>query len=81
MKVFFTKKIACKIHQIQIGYFSRHFYVVNFRLLAMDHFKPDFVFKIFSRNLMTNIFKKCLADLSKTIFWVGDQPTQQFFLH
>ena len=41
MKVLLLK-IARKTHQIQISYYSRHFYVVNFKLIAMYHFKPDF---------------------------------------
>ena len=61
-------KIVCISHRIQISYFSRHFYVVNFRLLGMDHFKPDFKSLIFFGNLMTNIFIKCLADLPKNDF-------------
>ena len=35
-------KIVCTSHQIRIRYFSSHFYVVNFRLVAIYHFKPDF---------------------------------------
>ena len=32
------------------------------------HFKPDIKSKIFFRNLMKYIFKKCLADLPKKYF-------------
>ena len=32
------QKIVFKMPQIQIGYFSRHFYVVNFSLLSVYHF-------------------------------------------
>ena len=61
-------KIVCTSHQIQIGNLSRHFYVVNFRQLGMDRFKPDLVYQMFFRNLMTNNFKKCQAELTKKYF-------------
>ena len=40
-------KIVYTSHQFQISYFSRHFYVVNFRLLTTYHFEPDFNSSIF----------------------------------